>query len=183
MTMENEDKTPRSTSLDDDDLRSLMLNRASQLGDRLARVLIETFKRSELFERIEALSSGLAAIAAIEDTPRTSRTAPEPADSSSRKDKKTCSEPGCEQPSRAKGLCSKHYQRLRYAEKRAAEEGAPMPSSLSDAKLNRGKKRSRKTPKRGGGTCSVADCESPNYAKDMCGKHFMEWVRSRKNSS
>jgi len=30
----------------------------------------------------------------------------------------TCSEPGCERPARSRGLCSKHYQRMRYRERK-----------------------------------------------------------------
>jgi len=96
-------------------------------------------------------------------------------------DQKTCSEPGCMLPARARGLCSKHYQRLRYAEKRASELGEAPPKTLSEAKANRLNKPARKTSKRGGGTCSEEGCDRPNYAKGLCGKHFMEWVRSKKS--
>jgi hypothetical protein len=36
----------------------------------------------------------------------------------------TCSEKGCTLPARAKGLCSKHYQQQRYAEKHGAAKPA-----------------------------------------------------------
>lgn len=94
---------------------------------------------------------------------------------------RSCSEPDCDFPARARGLCSKHYQRLRYAEKRAQESGEPLPSSLSEARSQRGRKPARKTAKRGGTTCTRDDCQRPTYAKGMCGKHFMEWVRSQKD--
>ncbi|MBN2497686.1 MAG: hypothetical protein JXR96_24040 [Deltaproteobacteria bacterium] len=78
--------------------------------------------------------------------------------------RKTCTVEGCSLPARARGLCSKHYQRLRYAEKRR-EENRDGP---------------RKTEKRGLGTCSIEGCDAATYAKGMCGKHFMEWVRAQK---
>jgi chaperonin cofactor prefoldin len=34
------------------------------------------------------------------------------------KDPRLCSEPGCDRPARSRGLCSAHYQRLRYREKK-----------------------------------------------------------------
>lgn len=81
-------------------------------------------------------------------------------------DKPTCSEPGCGRPARARGLCSKHYQRLRYREKRSNAAGPDGDGAL----------------KRGMGVCEVEGCDQQVYARKMCSKHFMEWVRSRRKS-
>ncbi|RME29417.1 MAG: hypothetical protein D6806_01415 [Deltaproteobacteria bacterium] len=78
-----------------------------------------------------------------------------------RKPVKPCSVEGCDQPARAKGLCSRHYQRQRYAERR--KEGAGTV--------------------RGTGTCEVEGCEEKIYAKNMCSKHFMAWVRQKRKEN
>lgn len=135
-------------------------------------------KKAGLASRIQVLSERLASF----DPPTEGAAAtnpggdPPPAEDA----KRICSEPDCDLPARARGLCSKHYQRLRYAEKRAQEADEPLPKSLAEARSRRGRKPARKTAKRGGSTCSRDDCQRPTYAKGMCGKHFMEWVRAQK---
>ncbi len=76
--------------------------------------------------------------------------------SSSTKERKKCTVEGCQEPARARGLCSRHYQKQRYEEKHQAQA------------------------RRGTGECSVENCHEKVYANDMCSRHFMEWVRSRR---
>lgn len=77
---------------------------------------------------------------------------------------KTCSVADCRRPARARGMCSKHYQRARYAERR---RGLAQGSNVS---------------LRGSGVCSHEGCEEAVYAKQMCSRHFMAWVRSRRKT-
>jgi hypothetical protein len=58
-------------------------------------------------------------------------------------DSKCCQEPGCNRPARSRGLCSAHYQRLRYRERKneelTAEPAAPsayMPPAVAAASLS-----------------------------------------------
>ncbi|NMB77293.1 MAG: hypothetical protein GYA21_19465 [Myxococcales bacterium] len=44
------------------------------------------------------------------------------------KDPRLCSEPGCDRPARSRGLCSAHYQRLRYREKKIGARIEPRPA-------------------------------------------------------
>ncbi|RME21882.1 MAG: hypothetical protein D6806_13855 [Deltaproteobacteria bacterium] len=39
----------------------------------------------------------------------------------------TCSEPGCDKPARARGLCTLHYQRLRYRERKIDQKQMSVP--------------------------------------------------------
>jgi hypothetical protein len=96
----------------------------------------------------------------------------------SQADPRRCQHPGCDLPARARGLCSKHYQRQRYAEKKAlfqpdGDQGTPLGSRQNP----------RPTEKRGGGCCSQEGCDQPNYAKGLCSKHFMQWVRTKKSKA
>jgi hypothetical protein len=156
----------------------------TRLLSRLPQVLAEVLAESGLHQRIEELTARLGSSGKAASEPKA---APQPStappDGADQEGSRVCSEPGCDQPARARGLCSKHYQRLRYAEKRALERGRPAPASLAEARAERARLPIRKTEKRGGGLCSQAGCERPNYAKGMCGKHFMEWVRSKKSES
>jgi hypothetical protein len=90
---------------------------------------------------------------------------------------KVCSHEGCNLPARARGLCSKHYQRQRYAEKKT--QGADADESGSTGS----RQNPRPTAKRGGGLCKQEGCDEPNYAKGLCSKHFMEWVRTKKSKT
>ena len=146
----------------------------ARLSDQLPLAISDQLDRSDLFDKLESLSLALP-------SPEESDWI-ESGDFIEDADRKLCSEPDCNQSARARGLCSKHYQRLRYAEKRAVEEGLPIPTTLTEARSNRSRKPARKTDKRGGGACSIEGCELANYAKGMCGKHFMEWVRAKKKA-
>ncbi len=55
----------------------------------------------------------------------------------------TCSSPGCNLPARAKGLCSKHYQQARYAEK----HGQGKPDKAAKVTKEKGKIGQRKKGK------------------------------------
>jgi len=148
----------------------------------LSAAIAAALQEAGLADRVETLTERLESLAPGSGPTGTGPDAPaEPSREDDQADGRTCSEPDCDLPSRARGLCSKHYQRLRYAEKRAVEAGETLPKSLAEARSRRGRKPARKTAKRGGTTCSVEDCQRPTYAKGMCGKHFMEWVRAQKD--
>jgi hypothetical protein len=160
-----------------DQLDRLTARVIARVAQGLSAAITAALEKSGLTERVEALAKRLEGLPADADSPP-AEDAPEAGDEA---DRRICSEPGCDLPARARGLCSKHYQRLRYAEKRAQEAGEPLPKSLAEARSRRGRKPARKTEKRGGSICSQADCQRPTYAKGMCGKHFMEWVRAQKD--
>ena len=58
-----------------------------------------------------------------------------------------CSHPGCRQPAHAKGLCQKHYDKLRRT-------GGRRSAAESDK------------------TCRAAGCSRPYHAKGYCQKHY-----------
>ncbi len=157
-------------------LRQLLDRVSDRLGERLSQSLSSRLQRSGLPERIAAFDARDSGPSAPSE-PEQQRAAGsgQPAEA------KSCNQPDCDMPARARGLCSKHYQRLRYAQKRAEDRGEPIPADLEQARTQQARKSNRRTAKRGGGVCSVDGCERTNYAKGMCGKHFMEWVRSQKN--
>lgn len=70
------------------------------------------------------------------------------------KPKVPCSELGCDQPSHARGLCTRHYKRtLKYGS--ADGRAEPRPLRL----------------------CSLGDCGGRYYAKGYCVKHYYHWKR------
>ncbi len=164
-------------NIDPKQLHDFALDVAERLARGLENVLAKSFSSESLMQTLEKLKKRSMGVNFTESAPESGTDQKKLQEF----DQKICSEPDCNLPARARGLCSKHYQRLRYAEKRASELGEPPPKTLSEAKANRLNKPVRKTSKRGGGTCSKEGCDRPNYAKGLCGKHFMEWVRSKKN--
>jgi hypothetical protein len=128
------------------------------ISDRLASDVAHGISRSALAKRLAMLDPGYS---------RNDLTLPKsaPGPRSSRGEK-TCSVDDCQRPSRARGMCSKHYQRLRYAEQRQSDADGSYAAGML----------------RGNGRCSQEGCENVVYAKQMCGRHFMAWVRSRRKT-
>ncbi len=100
-----------------------------------------------------------------------------------------CSVKGCNLPARTKGLCTKHYQQKRYAElkkkgtdKTPVKRPARKPAKKTATKTKSIKKKAAdKKVKADRGNCKMAGCTNPVHARELCGRHFMEWVRSRKS--
>jgi hypothetical protein len=129
-----------------------------RVSDQVADAVAKTIRRSGLLERLEALGRRLRK----EGDPPLKIEAPPEVPAKPQKPRPVCTEEGCDEPVRAKGLCAKHYNRMRYQEK----------------------KKERPEPQiRGVGECSQEGCNSPVHARGMCGKHFMEWVRPRRKES
>ena len=126
-----------------------------RISNRVARAVAESIRKSGLIEKLEALAKRMHK-EGVESAPSA---APPETPVKPKKPRPICTEEGCDGPVRAKGLCAKHYNRMRYAEK----------------------KKERPEPQiRGVGECNQEGCTTPVHARGMCGKHFMEWVRSRR---
>lgn len=65
-----------------------------------------------------------------------------------------CSEVGCSNPVRARGLCAAHYMRERYAAQ--------------------GNRVARRDPS----PCGVDGCDDPQYARGWCIVHYRRWRRT-----
>jgi len=147
-----------------------------QLGDQVARGLSEGITTSGVMKKLDAVVSRITRGTAPAAASRAGRRKAVVAKASRKRKGAKCSARGCNKPARAKGLCSKHYQRQRYAEKHPNA-----PKRVRVKKVAR--KKTRKTAVRSKGICSVKDCGKPARAKGLCAKHFMEWVRSKKSAS
>ena len=144
----------------------------SQIGSEVARGVAEGLAKSGLMKSIQALSRGV----------KKARPAAKAGKKRGRpKDKaKTCSVKGCKKPARAKGLCSKHYQQKRY-NKLDKKPAAKKTRKGKKKATRRAKPAKRKTKKSNPGkTCKMKGCSKKVYARGLCGRHFMAWVRSKK---
>jgi hypothetical protein len=157
----------------------------TQIGQQVAQGVADGIARSGLLKKLAATTRGFGRKGSRRGRSR----------SGSGKIK-TCSKPGCRAPSRAKGLCSRHYQQLRYAQQHGIKVKARVrkaikktPGKSAAMKANRKVRpapRNRKTAKnqtRGTGTCREKGCKAPVYAQGLCGKHFMAWVRSKRKKT
>ncbi len=125
------------------------------LGERIGQAVSvkveQMLRNSELAKKLGFTPAAETETANPVGQPEDALSPPQPAEVG-----KCCMIEGCQEPARARGLCSRHYQKQRYEEKRMTQ------------------------PKRGSGTCSVENCSEKVYANEMCSRHFMEWVRSRR---
>ncbi len=149
-----------------------------QLGDQVARGLSEGIATSGVMKKLDAVVSRISRGSTPAAAPRAGRRKAAVAKASGKRKGAKCSARGCNKPARAKGLCSKHYQRQRYAEKHPNA-----PKRVRVKKATRKKTRKAVARTRSKGICSVKDCGKPARAKGLCAKHFMEWVRSKKSAS
>jgi hypothetical protein len=80
----------------------------SQIGSEVARGVAEGLAKSGLMKSIRALSRD---VSKARPAARVGKKRGRPKGKT-----KICSVKGCKSPTRAKGLCSKHYQQKRYSE-------------------------------------------------------------------
>lgn len=106
------------------------------VSEETTKVFKEWFRRPDVREALTAWAGVRPRSASCQDK--------------NAKEHPVCSEPGCDRPARSRGLCSKHYQRLRYREKKAKgnTDNAPLV--------------------RGFGECSVDGCTERVYARVCC---------------
>lgn len=100
----------------------------------------------------------------------------------------TCSVEGCERAHYGKGLCAMHYQRWRKtgtteAKSDVCRQGHDLTPDnvIADTKGKRRCKTCRTAYKAtfvSAINCSVADCNEPQLAKGLCGKHYQR-VKSK----
>lgn len=143
-----------------------------QIGTQVARGIAEGISHSPVIRSLERLSNRVGQTTKT-SAPRAARAA---------KSSSTCNEKGCSLPARAKGMCSKHYQRLRYAEKHSSPIASAGRGRLAGKKVVRKASAGKvsATPK---GPCKTKGCSSPGTVKGYCRPHFMAWIRSRKKGA
>lgn len=160
-----------------------------RLRIELSRCLIEEMKKVDLSRllRMSQLGGvGSATEKSVPDPPEPKSTA-DPHQPRHRQPTK-CAAEGCDRPARSRGLCAMHYQREQYAAKRkkARSESEQPALSIStapdkpDEKVSRTKRVGASTPSSTDPKCSHPECAGKVHAKGMCGFHFMEWVRAKK---
>jgi hypothetical protein len=163
-------------------LQKLLDSLIEQIGKHIARGVAEGVARSGLLKQLSAISRSAKQVPATSAGPKKKPGRP-------KKKAVTCSVRGCKETARAKGKCSKHYQRDRYKKKKGPT-GAKKKKKTVKRKAKKiarkakpkktAKKVAKKASKKKSGTCEVAGCTRKVHARGMCGRHFMAWVRSRK---
>ena len=157
-------------------IQNVLESMLRQLGDQVARGLSEGIAKSGVIKKLDLVVTRIARRSGPAAASKAGGRKAAVVKASGRRKGATCSAHGCNKPARAKGLCSKHYQRDRYAEKH--------PDASKRIRTKKApRKKIRKAVIRSKGTCSVKNCGKPARAKGLCAKHFMEWVRSRKSAS
>jgi hypothetical protein len=118
---------------------SIMSDLFEQVGEHIARGLVEGIKRSGLLSAPRA--AGKAAPRKRKKAARLRRRGRKPGKA------RKCKIQGCENPARSKGLCSKHYQQARYHARKATKKPAGAAKAAKPTKARPGKK-ARATPRK-----------------------------------